>query len=485
VSEGAGRVMMPLQLCLEAERSKLIEEEMLFLALACCLKINCKTTRTQVYSHLKRILVDNQDPTRRAERLLEFKYHHRMVFKKKPFGMGRGMRKLIQSCYLKQDAVDLAIETQRVHSRHRWSHADLIKMAHVTAKGDPTKEAVLDVCVRGYDSVQKKLEGNPGPNTTKIMDYIGKVRQLKALQPSKANKGVWNLEEAVHLIGELSFDIDHLPTEQLKEAAVWEAGLKRLPLKRLLDHLKALARRDFLSDPNSGVFQVVLKSLKAGDNPGKLDQALRNSNLTPAQILVHHTKVSEAWKPLPGQPKEKLGTVHPNLIDALDDLLHRSLNLQSSARVEGKMLVAIDCRPTLAKNNCWGQEGLTCARAAAASLLTLKAQGATLEVITSVKRPPGIIEVGLGIGDGTRIGEAESAFTSVQEPKLVEPCEIVAWARERGKVFDMILVISDSCTVVKPGLKEELIKYREEVGKVKFVYSVLGSKSIRGCPAWQ
>ena len=146
-------------------------------------------------------------------------------------------------------------------------------MAHVTAKGDPTKEAVLDVCVRGYDSVQKKLEGNPGPNTTKIMDYIGKVRQLKALQPSKANKGVWNLEEAVHLIGELSFDIDHLPTEQLKEAAVWEvsqnssilyltlpfqAGLKRLPLKRLLDHLKALARRDFLSDPNSGVFQVGL-----------------------------------------------------------------------------------------------------------------------------------------------------------------------------------------------------------------------------------
>ena len=58
----------------------------------------------------------------------------------------------------------------------------------------------------------------------------------------------------------------------------------------------------------------------------------------------------------------------------------------------------------------------------------------------------------------------------------MEPSEIVAWARERGKVlikciisffphfllkvFDMILVISDSCTVVKAGLKEELIKYR-------------------------
>ena len=27
-------------------------------------------------------------------------------------------------------------------------------------------------------------------------------------------------------------------------------------------------------------------------------------------------------------------------------------------------------------------------------------------------------QVGLGIGDETRIGEAESAFTSVQEPKV-------------------------------------------------------------------
>ena len=116
VSEGAGRVMLPLQLCIEAERSKLIEEDMLFLALACCLKINCKTTRTQVYSHLKKILADCPAP---AERLLEFKYHHRMVFKKKPFGMGRGMQKLLQSWYHKQDAFDLAVETQRVHSRHK------------------------------------------------------------------------------------------------------------------------------------------------------------------------------------------------------------------------------------------------------------------------------------------------------------------------------------------------------------------------------
>ena len=126
--------------------------------------------------------------------------------------------------------------------------------------------------------------------------------------------------------------------------------------------------------------------------------------------------------------------------------------------VPGKVLVAIDCRTTLASNYCWGQEGLSCARysgtfniycllspylrAAAASLLSLKAQGADLEVITSVKRPPGIaevrycenqcvkltlstemkkqpvVQVGLGIGTADLIGEAEAAFTAVQDPEV-------------------------------------------------------------------
>ena len=156
----------------------------------------------------------------------------------------------------------------------RWSHADLIKLAHVTAKEDPAKEAVLDACVRGFDFMQKKLEGNP--KTTPIMDYMASVQKLKAAKPSKANKGVWDPNEAVRLIGLHSFDMDIIPTEQLKEAAVWEvsfrffvlfclfqiiftlfqAGLLRLPLNRLLAYLKSLARRDFLSNPDSGVFKV-------------------------------------------------------------------------------------------------------------------------------------------------------------------------------------------------------------------------------------
>ena len=98
----------------------------------------------------------------------------------------------------------------------------MIKMAHVTAKGDPAKEAVLDACVRGIPFVQKKLEGNPNPDATSIMDYMLAVQKLKAAKPTKANQGVWDPEEAVGLIELHSFDMDIIPTEQLNEAAVWK-----------------------------------------------------------------------------------------------------------------------------------------------------------------------------------------------------------------------------------------------------------------------
>ena len=90
---------------------------------------------------------------------------------------------------------------------------------------------------------------------------------------------------------------------------------------------------------------------------------------------------------------------------------------------------------TLSASNCISVLDHPCFRAAAASLLSLKAEGATLEVVTSVKKQsgPGIVEVstvhflflflnfeqvGLGIGNEDRLGEAVSAFTSVQEPKV-------------------------------------------------------------------
>ena len=149
-------------------------------------------------------------------------------------------------------------------------------MARVTAKNDPEKEAVLDVCVRGFEEVQKKQKGNPA--TTSVLDYIGKVRRLKKDKPPKGEQEAWDPTEAINLIRNQSFTIDDLPSEHLNNPAIWEvlktlrdclrykrcssrlqAGLSWLPLDRVLFHLKSLARRKFLdpdSTPSAGVLQV-------------------------------------------------------------------------------------------------------------------------------------------------------------------------------------------------------------------------------------
>ena len=102
----------------------------------------------------------------------------------------------------------------------RWSHSDLIKLARVTAKNDPEKEAVLDVCVRGFEDVQKKQKGNPA--TTSVLDYIGKVRRLKKDKPAKGKQEAWDPTEAINLIRNQSFTIDDLPSEHLNSPAIWE-----------------------------------------------------------------------------------------------------------------------------------------------------------------------------------------------------------------------------------------------------------------------
>ena len=152
-------------------------------------------------------------------------------------------------------------------------------MARVTAKNDPEKEAVLDVCVRGFEDVQKKQKGNPA--TTSVLDYIGKVRRLKKDKPERGKQEAWDPTEAINLIRNQSFTIDDLPSEHLNNPAIWEvaktlrdcfrkkvfitlsrflqAGLSWLPLDRVLFHLKSLARRKFLdpdSTPSAGVLQV-------------------------------------------------------------------------------------------------------------------------------------------------------------------------------------------------------------------------------------
>ena len=96
------------------------------------------------------------------------------MFNKRPHGMGRGMRKFVSDWYLKKDPYDLALEVFRIKSRHKWSHADMIKTARVRTQ-DPAISAVLKAVVSTVLMLKASL-----PNSW-LMPKFGNMRYLGCL----------------------------------------------------------------------------------------------------------------------------------------------------------------------------------------------------------------------------------------------------------------------------------------------------------------
>lgn len=54
-------------------------------------------------------------------------------------GWGRGHRRFLVNWYNGKEAKDLAVEVTKVKTRYRWSHKDILCMAHIKAKNEGKK----------------------------------------------------------------------------------------------------------------------------------------------------------------------------------------------------------------------------------------------------------------------------------------------------------------------------------------------------------
>ena len=219
-----------------------------------------------MYSALRRMLVGAP-----AEELLEFKFHHRLVFRKRPFGQGAGLRRLVRSWYLEtragaaytdRPAADLAAEVVRVRSRHRWSHGDLIKLARVTCPKDPAKEAVLAAAVRNLAKARELLGARE--EARPVLEYLAAMEQVKRSREAG---------ELVRLVELHTVDLDMLPSEALAHQEVWEAAIPLTPLRRVLHHMKQMHRRGFLVHRDSRVLAKLLNHLAT---PHKVCSSVRS-----------------------------------------------------------------------------------------------------------------------------------------------------------------------------------------------------------------
>jgi len=451
----AGRVNLPLQHCLAAYEGGLADMRAIWLVLAASLKIDCQITKRAVYSTLPRIITN-------TEEYFEFIHYHRKVFAKRPHGMGRGMRRFLSDWYLNKDPYDLALEVFRIKSRHGWSHADIIQLARVRTE-DPAISAVLKAVVRDVDDAQEAFKDKP--EAQPILEYMACVKDMNTCEDT---------ETAIKLIDKHSFDVESLPTKLLSDARVWEHAISRLPVRMVLTRLKAMAKRGFLTDPNSSVLEKVLQSIK---DP----LALTASKLQPADILTIIAQVESVWEHPPtaahrvkagGENYVKIASPHESLLIELNKMMMSSMS--NVLKVPCSVLVCVDCRPCI-KRGCWGVWSLKVVRAISLTILALVKGGADLTLTTlGEDRVMQQLQVNNTDTVDTLANRLENVRGAVLDPAL-----LMRWARESNKKADLVMCMTSSHQEVdRKGLVTELELYRNTVFNVKHIYMALASKTI-------
>jgi 60 kDa SS-A/Ro ribonucleoprotein len=139
-------------------------------------------------------------------------------------GWGRSLRSAFSSWYLQMPVRDLAQQMLKQRRRSRWSHADLLRMAH--PKPENKAQSIL---------FRWAVEGELGRVPNDLLS--GDLKQIYGFELAKkaADK-----QELVELIEAYQLTYEMIPDRWLTSAAVWEALLDGMPYCALLRNLGKL-----------------------------------------------------------------------------------------------------------------------------------------------------------------------------------------------------------------------------------------------------
>lgn len=176
-------------------------------------------------------------------------------------GWGRSLREMIANWYTSKDAKFLAYGLSKYQSRNGWSNRDLLRLSHAKTT-DKAVNDVLHYAVKGWDSI--------GPDVPTEPHLV----HLWAVEKAKKNT---NAKEIIRLIIDYGLVREEIPTEYLKNPAVWEALLQKMPMTAMIRNLVTMSRVGLLV-PMSAAGKTVTEKLV---NP----ELLRKAHIHPIQLL--------------------------------------------------------------------------------------------------------------------------------------------------------------------------------------------------------
>lgn len=265
---------------------------------------------------------------------------HFVSFVRQFRGWGRGLRRAIENWYTTKDANKLAEQVVKYQQRDGWSHRDLMRLRHVPFKQHG----------RAYQAIAKWVV--KGEESKSLPELIEGHIQLQATTKAK---------DAAKLIREYGLVRESVPTELLKESAVWEALLEKMPMTAMIRNLGNMSKCGLLT-PMSDASKFIASRLADQD-------AISKARVHPIQLLIA-SKTYESGHGLRGHGE---WAVVPKIVDALDSAYYLAFkNVPSTGK---RFYLGLDISGSMWRGNVCGVPEFTPAIASGAmAMVTVKSE---------------------------------------------------------------------------------------------------------------
>jgi 60 kDa SS-A/Ro ribonucleoprotein len=339
-------------------------------------------------------------------------------------GWGRGLRRAVAAWYEAKADRDLAYQLVKYQGRDGWTQRDLLRLAHPKPATE-TRQVLYNWVTQGW----------PG-----VGDETHPDEALRPIWAFERAKRATSAREVVALIRDYRLPHEAIPTEWLRDAAIWEALLAEMPMTAMIRNLATLTRVGLLV-PGSDALRTVVDRLGDGER-------LRRARVHPIQVLAA-LKTYAAGRGLRGK---QTWTPVPQVVDALDAAFYAAFG---NVPVTGKRwLLAIDVSGSMDGGAVAGVPGLT-PRVAAGALALVTANAERDYTMVAFTAAQG------GYGGQWGGGDAHLTEVSISPRQRLDDvtrqmarlpmggtdCSLpMRWAQERKLPVDVFMVLTDSET---------------------------------------
>ena len=248
-------------------------------------------------------------------------------------GWGRGLRRAIAGWYDAKPIDALAFQVLKYQNRHGWTHRDLLRVAH-----PHTIEIARNAI---YRWIAQKGDGE-------------QIRLVSAFEQAKRMVDV-DAGTMAAFVRQHELPREAIPSEWLREPAVWEALLQHMPMTALLRNLARMSRIGLLT-PASAATRLVIERLSDAERIVK-------ARIHPVNVLTALVTYASGsgvrgdgkWTPL------------ASIVETLDAAFYLAFgNVQAS---NASMLIGLDVSGSMSMGSVAGVPGLTPRMASAALAL--------------------------------------------------------------------------------------------------------------------